>query len=153
MTLLYTYPVDLRAGLLLVVASLAIFYFLYEQEKSPNTKFFYGFAVALFLFATSSLYSDWHISQALEDGCSSSGCKVIEGEVRRFRSHKINAKFRTNEFYIDGRRFTFLGSPSNSSGTNGYESIVEKGGAITPDSYVKLHVYDEVIIRLYKEEY
>ncbi|AIS58281.1 hypothetical protein ABF162_24985 (plasmid) [Vibrio coralliilyticus] len=152
MTLIYTYPFDLRAELALLVASGAAFYFLFQQKKSKHKYPLLAFSVLLFVFSVSSLYRGWGISQALKNECRGSGCTVIEGEVRDFRSHQGSKKFRTNEFSIDGRRFTIYGSSSDPRGFDGYGLIVEKGGAITPGSHVKLYVYDGKIIQLYKDE-
>ncbi|EKF9575107.1 hypothetical protein O1C56_003666 [Vibrio cholerae] len=152
MTLIYTYPFDLWAELALLMVSGAAFYFLFQHKKSKHKYSLLAFSVLLFLFSASSLYRGWGISQALQNECRGLGCTVIEGYVRDFRSHQGSKKFRTNEFSIDGRRFTLYGSSSDAKGFDGYDLIVENGGEITPGSYVRLYVYDGKIIKLYKEE-
>ncbi|HAS8449177.1 TPA: hypothetical protein I7726_03965 [Vibrio vulnificus] len=152
MRLIYTYPFDLLTELTLLMASGAAFYFLFQQKQSKHKYPLLAFSVLLFVFSASSLYRGWCISQALNNECRGQGCTLIEGDVRDFRSHQGSKKFRTNEFSIDGRRFTLYGSSSDPKGFDGYGLIVEKGGEITPGSYVRLYVYDGKIIKLYKEE-
>lgn len=152
MELIYTYPVNIRYGVAFLIPPILFFIFLNDISRTIK-KPFVAIATSVFIFIfIMSTYHEINIYRSLNSNCSISNCEIIEGHVKNFRSYKGNKKFRSNEFSINGHRFVFTGGTTNTSGSNGYSRIIEKGGVITPESKVKIYYYNGKIIKLYKEK-
>lgn len=150
--LIYTYYVDITQYTIFLIAAIAVFFLAVKKLDGTNKYLSIVFTIAfMFIFVTST-YHEVKIWRALNSDCTVSSCTIVEGKVKHFRSYKGDRKFRVNEFSVNGYQFVLTGGTSNTNGVSGYGRIVEKGGILTPNSKVKMYVYNSKIIKLYKEK-